>query len=431
MGLCGGFTATSNVTAQNPAYQLTVTTSMGNTNETASIEVLLDHGGDPVEGWSYGACHDPAELTLLGAAAGAVPLTAKNGAPIDFQSLDLFPSGFTAGGIICFLGCASLSPGLGYQLNTAQYQIHGLAPATAAVEFCSTLGAPPVDVSVVTDGGFNQVPVQTPGGVQIVGPPPRYYRFASEGVVVPYDPGSGLASSSTALTIIELPTNPTFPNPIAAFSMSTTFPSAYMLVTSVTPGPQLAALQGGAGPDFFQAQIGATAITVDVVTAAAPVNQLTANTLARVVDVDFDSNPTNLLFNSFGVTVGFGWQSGLGSPPVENELSSTGLVVGLLFQNGLVQFVPRETFRRGDANDDGSVDIADALRVLAILFNSSPVVCPAASDANDSGATDIADAVTLLDFLFNGGANFPPPFPGCGDDTTGPAPSCPNFASCP
>ena len=78
------------------------------------------------------------------------------------------------------------------------------------------------------------------------------------------------------------------------------------------------------------------------------------------------------------------------------------------------------TFRRGDANDDGKVDISDPLLTLGCKFLGERCpVCRDAADANDDGSVDISDAVYSLNFLFRGGAGPPPPGPlRCAQDPT-------------
>ncbi len=62
---------------------------------------------------------------------------------------------------------------------------------------------------------------------------------------------------------------------------------------------------------------------------------------------------------------------------------------------------------RGDANADGSVNIADAMYVINHLFAGGPVPDPfEAGDANCDGTVNIADAMYLINYLFTGG---PPP----------------------
>ncbi len=76
-------------------------------------------------------------------------------------------------------------------------------------------------------------------------------------------------------------------------------------------------------------------------------------------------------------------------------------------------------FIRGDVQGDGSVDLADAVRLLFVLFaGGDPLACPDAADVDDDGRLRLADAVALLGALFQGGA--PPAAPGfeCGPDPT-------------
>ncbi|MBN1419445.1 MAG: hypothetical protein JXP34_11755, partial [Planctomycetes bacterium] len=68
-------------------------------------------------------------------------------------------------------------------------------------------------------------------------------------------------------------------------------------------------------------------------------------------------------------------------------------------------------FRRGDANADGEVNIADPVRLLAYLYAfGDPPSCADAADADDTGRLDLADPIYLLNFLFAGGPE--PPIPG-------------------
>ncbi len=90
-------------------------------------------------------------------------------------------------------------------------------------------------------------------------------------------------------------------------------------------------------------------------------------------------------------------------------------------------------FRRGDANADGAVDIADALFTIDFLFlRARDPVCADASDADDDGWITLADAVTTLRVLFLGSDAIP--LPGthvCGVDPTVDLMICERSAGCP
>ncbi|HAK95384.1 MAG TPA: hypothetical protein DCM87_10360 [Planctomycetes bacterium] len=96
-----------------------------------------------------------------------------------------------------------------------------------------------------------------------------------------------------------------------------------------------------------------------------------------------------------------------------------------------------ETFRRGDANASGALDIADAISVLGYLFGAAEdtskakvAQCLDAADANDDGATDIADAVKILGHLFADAGPLPAPFGECAADPTADKLDCGMFPPC-
>jgi hypothetical protein len=59
----------------------------------------------------------------------------------------------------------------------------------------------------------------------------------------------------------------------------------------------------------------------------------------------------------------------------------------------------------GDANNDGAVDISDAVYLIAYIFTGGAAPSPLkAGDANCDSAVDISDAVYLIAYIFTGGA---------------------------
>ena len=84
-------------------------------------------------------------------------------------------------------------------------------------------------------------------------------------------------------------------------------------------------------------------------------------------------------------------------------------------------------FVRGDANDDGGVDISDPLQILFYVSGQTAAPsCLDALDADDSGGVGFNDALRLLNFLFLTGPSPAAPFPNAGiDATTGDPYTCP------
>jgi PKD repeat protein len=86
---------------------------------------------------------------------------------------------------------------------------------------------------------------------------------------------------------------------------------------------------------------------------------------------------------------------------------------------------PTGVFSRGDANNDGRMDISDAIAILTYLFSGGVVLdCLDAADADDTGRLELTDAVRILGFLFQSGAAPAQPFPGKGADPTADNLSC-------
>lgn len=72
-------------------------------------------------------------------------------------------------------------------------------------------------------------------------------------------------------------------------------------------------------------------------------------------------------------------------------------------------------FQRGDCNSDNKVNISDPISVImaTVLVDEFDFVpsCEDACDGNDDGVLDLGDAVYLLRWLFRGGLIPPPPGP--------------------
>ncbi|MGE3966409.1 MAG: peroxidase family protein [Planctomycetota bacterium] len=90
------------------------------------------------------------------------------------------------------------------------------------------------------------------------------------------------------------------------------------------------------------------------------------------------------------------------------------------------------TFQRGDCNQDGALDIADAVSMIGYLFGGAPDLgCEDACDMNDDGVHNIADVIFPVTHLFQAGPAPPAPFGICGRDPSADGLGCYTFSSCP
>ncbi len=96
-----------------------------------------------------------------------------------------------------------------------------------------------------------------------------------------------------------------------------------------------------------------------------------------------------------------------GSPGADEIYTAT---IGKLFTD--------TPFIRGDSNQDGSVNIADAIATLTYLFGGDLPIpqCPNPLDVDNSGGISITDPIRLLNYLFGSGAPPHTPYPICGQD---------------
>jgi hypothetical protein len=84
--------------------------------------------------------------------------------------------------------------------------------------------------------------------------------------------------------------------------------------------------------------------------------------------------------------------------------------------------VPRfpKEFIRGDVEENGFINISDAIAVLSYLFiGGKKPSCPDTADVTDDGIVNITDPIALLGYLFLSGKAPASPFPQAGLDPTG------------
>ncbi|MEM7262427.1 MAG: dockerin type I repeat-containing protein, partial [Planctomycetota bacterium] len=103
------------------------------------------------------------------------------------------------------------------------------------------------------------------------------------------------------------------------------------------------------------------------------------------------------------------WTDGLtgAGQPVDNVATVDGGTVNFVCQqSAIVNFTEIQTrfAAVGDGNDDGRLDLADAIYILNALFRNGPSpACPAAADANGDTMMDSSDAIFIIEYLWLGG----------------------------
>ncbi|MCZ6794390.1 MAG: dockerin type I repeat-containing protein [Planctomycetota bacterium] len=170
--------------------------------------------------------------------------------------------------------------------------------------------------------------------------------------------------------------------------------------------------------------------TANQVTLAVVTGPADSDVADRIVQTSYDLPTLGNPQTEYTLHVGDLTRSGdLGGTGVIERPAAEGteevqLLVGFdtrrLYVLRLSQAVPGDTpFVRGDANDDGDVNISDASFTLSFLFRGgAEPPCPNAADVDDNGTVNISDPIALFNYLFRGGPMPAAPSPRCGFDAT-------------
>jgi hypothetical protein len=75
-------------------------------------------------------------------------------------------------------------------------------------------------------------------------------------------------------------------------------------------------------------------------------------------------------------------------------------------------------FIRGDTDRDGAAGVTDVILILNYLFRGGTLACLEAADANDDGSVDVSDALKVLLYRYAGRPPPPAPYPAAASDPT-------------
>ena len=413
---------------------LSLTSTSGPPQSEVAVSVELTHV-DPVDGWQFGICHDATEVTPVRATASETVNTALNGGPADFVQIFVLTEGVQVGAIISLIGCCPLPAGT-QDLLDVDYSVDSPVGVVSTISICSTVtapGFPAVDV-LISVGSQTIVPAVVDGTITSAFTRPTF-AFALPSPVVDFNPATGIEQFTVTASIEEVAGSVGAINDAYGFSMALESEQEFIVPTAAMVGSGLQGLNGGAGPEFFSVNTFSSGVTVGVVfSLMSPVQTLTFSTATDVVEIEYTTNVNGLLGQLTPVTTTLDWQNRLGTPPISNTVvySTAGDTSHVIPINGVVTLNPvDELFVRGDCTANGTYDIGDPIALLGTLFaGGGALPCEDACDGNDDGALNVADAVYLLLHLFSNGTPPPAPYPSCSADATADPLDCGNFGSC-
>lgn len=382
---------------------------------------------ESLSAWSFGVCHDEQALTIENVIETPALLTLLSGAPPDFHVVEAHPQGWAAAVVVCLVGCASLPVNSDHLLYQGEYRTLGAPGEGTDLEFCGTIGEPPFSVVVVPTGGVSSIPDTLGGTIDFTGPDPRIFELRLQETSALYDPGDGLLEVSQDVLIEEVtPSSP--PAPVTAFTLALRSGGVFVTATGIEAG---SALLVAGPPELLLIENFPEGIVVEGILATGPgIADVLFPRESTLVTIDWASLPNTLLFNFIGIALELQWDGTFTFPPTNPHIDVEGEFSISSTTDGLLTLLPRQTFLRGDSNDDGAVDIADPLTLLGHLFNGGSLLCHDAADANDDESINIADGIALLGWLFAGDPPPSPPFSNCGFDLE-PGLGCLIYNGCP
>ena len=300
---------------------------------TETLAMTMDNSGNEIAGWSLGVCNDTAFLIAIGAASGADTETSKNGDPPYFNQINVFEAGVTQGVVVCFTGCALVLDTTGFELLTVDYS--GEGEGSTSLEFCNTLGSPPVETVIVVNGA-SLAPGQNSGAVEVVGVPGPEYVFTAPSETVTFDGNTGVGSFTAAISVVEIDNSALgapFPNSTQGFSMGLGNDASLLTPLAVTDTLPFSA-------DFAESTAFDDGWTIGVVYSFTGGNTLDFDTSLDVVSVDYDTVAGGLAGSVDNVVTSLGWSDLLGSPPVENVMVVGGASIPPTLEDGTITLEP-------------------------------------------------------------------------------------------
>lgn len=193
-------------------------------------------------------------------------------------------------------------------------------------------------------------------------------------------------------------------------------------------GGALATVQGGQPPDFVELDFYPSGFTASAVFDFIGQFTLPPGAAHQLLQITYSLSPAAQIGASTPLSF-----CTIGTPRVSNTVVVSGAPVApSALIDGEIAFTAIPDYLRGDANEDGTLSITDAVVILEMLFfGMAPGSCPRTSDANSDGVRDIADVIALLDALILSSAPLPPPFPTCGTDPFTSVFVCLPYPACP
>ncbi len=403
-----------------------------------------------IQGWSYGLRHDPAVMSLDSIDFDSTDAATLNP---QFNRTTIIADGDTNIGFIQAVVLSLTGEDIQlpvsdlYSVAKPNYTVLATACDGASGDIQSDLtyvsdlavpGSPPVDINVTVAGRSVTPAVQETATATVkcgIGP--------VAGLELSFTPEScDLAADLATTAAVQVWVASTGSSTdVQGWSYGIAADATKVAGTAGEPGSDAALMNGGNGPEFVNYELAATSdsssetgVTVGVVLSVSDpgsavltvgdgeTKHLDTISFRSAVSIPEGGTPDS---TTLSFTNGLGDVAG--RDPVEalfvvggNEVAPTATSTKTV--NLVPAGAPLPLFIRGDTNADGRVDISDGIWILGSLFyGTEQTACGPAADANNDGSVNMADAMHVIYWRVQPGATpgnlFPAPaapFPSCG-----------------
>ncbi|MGE4620119.1 MAG: FG-GAP-like repeat-containing protein [Planctomycetota bacterium] len=197
---------------------------------------------------------------------------------------------------------------------------------------------------------------------------------------------------------------------IEAFELGIDLDNTLLIPMSINPSASVMALTGAVGPETWIVDLGlgsSSGVSLVADLGLPPGDGLGAGIVQICADLEIEVAPVSTEIETF-----ISPQNLVGG--AASLRVTGGVLVEAATSGSYIRIEVPIPFIRGDANDNGQVNIADAVLVLRRLFGIDPAGdCEAAEDADGDGRRDLGDAIRVVTYLFSGGVAPVAPFPQC------------------
>ena len=279
---------------------------------SATLALSLDNsGGLLVTGISTSICFDPNVVIALTAVEGAATLALNGGSGPDFFVPSILPGSVTVGMVTDLLGTNGYLSAAGHEFLSITFGTTGAPLESTPLQFC-TASSPSISSLVIHDPNqTNSVPALIDGSIAI-GP--------FQGAVLAIDASFPARPGESVIAEVLLDAS----EDVSAIDFGISYDGSDLSLAGVTAVGDLAAVNGGSGPSVFLVDFApggaASGVTVEVVVdTVAPIGLLPAGFDLPVFALEFAVAPAA---GPVCATRALTFNSGLGSPPVENLVTA-------------------------------------------------------------------------------------------------------------